>query len=293
MRRIATVMSWPVETIEAETSLCQAYDLMQQHGVKHLPVVREQRLVGLVTAHHLHSIAPDARGAQAQLSPSTASTQWRVCDVMTTDVITLHPDTPAQEAARLAWEHDIGCFVIVDGHQLLGIVTTTDLLDLFIDRLEANYPNRYRHLLVATDFSAAAAQAMPTAMSLVRRHQAKLTLIHVLPHLTRFFTTDIGHTSAETVAMLVDAGREEALARLEGLVSSDLGRVSYFVAHGAPSTAIVNTAIATQADLIVMGQRQHRRPYGLRRGITRRVIKHAPCPILLVQTEVHYELVKP
>ena len=291
--QVATIMTSPVKTIEAGAPLCQAYEVMQRHGVKHLPVVRGRRLVGLVTARLLHGAEPEAVWAKALPSRSTAWRQWRVCDVMTTEVSILPPDTPAREAARLAWEQDVGCFLIMDGDDLSGIVTTTDLLDVFVDRLQACYPSRYDRLLMATDFSEAAAQAMPTAIALARRHRAQLTLLHVLPYYSKFLATDIEHASAETVAILAETALAEALARLEALTPCGSNHIAYRVAHGDPSTAIINTAIAAKADLIIMGQRQQRRPYGLRRGITRRVIKRAPCPILLVQTEARYELVRP
>ncbi len=291
--QIATVMTQPVKTIETEAPLGEAYQLMQRHRIKHLPVVHNQRVVGLITARHLSRVEPSVIRPPERPSPTAAYDSMSVRDVMTSDVTTLPPETSAHEAARLAWERDIGCFLIVDRGALMGIVTTTDLLDLVIDRLEASASNPYQHLLLATDFKAAAAQALPTAVSLARRHRAKLTLVHVLPHLTRFLSTDIEHASAETVAMLIDAGRAEALTGLETLIPADLDGLSYCVTHGDSATAIVNTAIATQSDLIILGHRQRRRPYGLRRGVTKRVIKHARCPVLLVQTEAHYELVRP
>ncbi len=291
--RVATVITSPVKTIEGEAPLCQAYDLMQRHRIKHLPVVQAQQIVGLITAQHIRGVNLGSIRAHPPAAPPSARDRARVYDIMIREVVTLHPDTSAHDVARLAWERNIGCFLVIEGETLLGIVTTTDLLDLFIDQLEADHPTQYEHLLLATDFKPAAARALPTAMSLVQRHRAKLSLVHVLPHLTRFLATDIEHTSAETVAMLVDAGQAEALTRLKALVPSALGDVSYRVVHGDPATAIINTAMTIQADLIILGQRQHRRPYGLRRGVTKRVIQRARCPILLVQTEVHYEFVRP
>jgi CBS-domain-containing membrane protein len=292
MMRIAAVMTGPVITIDAEAPLGQAYEIMRCGKINHLPVVREQRLVGLVTARHGPDIEPGSIPSQTPPAQWIASDQLRVSDVMTTEVTTLHPDTPAHEAARQAWEHDTGCFLITDETELLGIVTTTDLLDLFVDRLEAKVPSRYDHLLMSTDFGAAATPALHTAVSLARQQRARLTLLHVLPRVTNFFATDLDHSSADTVAMLAEACQADALAHLKRLVPSDMERVSYRVEYGDTATVIVNTARAAGADLIIMGHRQRRRPYGLRRGITKRVLKRAPCPILLVRAEAHYELVR-
>jgi CBS domain-containing protein/nucleotide-binding universal stress UspA family protein len=292
MMRIAAIMTEPVITIEAEAPLDQAYDLMRHGKIHHLPVVRAQRLVGLVTARHIHGVESCVMSSQTPPAHLLAFDQLCVSDIMTTEVTTLHPDTPAHEVARRAWEQDTGCFLITDGAELLGIVTTTDLLDLFVDGLAANTPSRYDHLLMSTDFGAAATPTLHTALSLARQHQARLTLLHVLPRVSKFFATDLDHVSAETVAMLAEACQADALAHLETLIPSDMDRVSYRVEYGDTATIIVNTALAAGADLIIMGRRQRRRPYGLRRGITKRVIKRAPCPILLVQAEAHYELVR-
>ena len=57
----------------------------------------------------------------------------KVCDVMTTNVITVTPETPIDEAARLMLQHRIGSVPVLRGKDLVGIITETDMLQAFVD----------------------------------------------------------------------------------------------------------------------------------------------------------------
>ena len=124
------VMSHPVITVLTSTTLAQAAHLLSANGFTALPVVDDDgRLVGIVTEADLinERIPPDPRRQywRPRHSPSASAA---VEDVMTTPVESLTPGADAADAARIMLRQHIRCLPIVDGQQLVGIVTRRDLM---------------------------------------------------------------------------------------------------------------------------------------------------------------------
>ena len=124
-----------VITISPDQSLFAAKERMRKHGIRRLPVVRDGQLVGMVT---------DRDVRQAWASPATALSTHEllylldkvtVAQIMTPKVVTVTPDTPLVEAARLLHAHKIGGLPVVEGKRVVGILTETDLLEVLIELL--------------------------------------------------------------------------------------------------------------------------------------------------------------
>jgi acetoin utilization protein AcuB len=121
-----------------KTSVEEAIRTMRNHRVRHLPVVQEDDvLVGIVTQTDL---------LQASPSPATSLSVWeinfllarmQVRDAMTEEVIVVSEECPLEEAALVMAEHKIGCLPVVQGHRLVGIITETDLFNIFTEQLGA------------------------------------------------------------------------------------------------------------------------------------------------------------
>ncbi len=122
---IQDIMQRRVVTTAPETHLAAAYRLMQEHDIRHLPVVEGTRLVGVVTDR-------DLRFLTRKLVATPFHDDDRVADLMTPHPVTAGPLDPVEEAARLMRARKIGCLPVVEGAALVGIVTVTDLLDAVI-----------------------------------------------------------------------------------------------------------------------------------------------------------------
>ena len=125
--------------VHPQTSVEEAIRIMRQNRVRHLPVVKKDSdtLVGIVTQTDL---------LQASPSPATSLSVWEinfllakmeVRDAMTTRVIVVEEESPLEEAALVMAEHKIGCLPVVRGQRLVGIITETDLFNLFTEQLGA------------------------------------------------------------------------------------------------------------------------------------------------------------
>jgi acetoin utilization protein AcuB len=122
---VRDIMRSPVITVEAGATLAEAYETMQTRHFRHLPVVQEDRLVGIVTDR-------DLRFATSSLHPTPFDADARIEDVMSRAPTTAMPLDPVEEAARLMRERKIGCLPVLEDDRLVGIVTGTDLLDAVV-----------------------------------------------------------------------------------------------------------------------------------------------------------------
>jgi CBS domain-containing protein len=102
--------------------------------IRHLPVLDEGRVVGVVSQRDLFRSALAVALGYGERAQKTLLKTLPVKEVMSEPAITIAPDATIQEATRLMLEHKIGCLPVVEGHTLVGIVTETDLLRATVTR---------------------------------------------------------------------------------------------------------------------------------------------------------------
>jgi CBS domain-containing protein len=130
--RVRDLMTVEVTTLRRNDQLSIADDVMRLGRIRHLPVLDEQeQLVGIVSQRDLF------RGALARALGYGAHAQQKllgqllVKEVMTNDPVTIGPDAPLAEAARIMLERKIGSLPVVEGGRLIGILTESDFLKRF------------------------------------------------------------------------------------------------------------------------------------------------------------------
>ncbi|MFH1135165.1 MAG: CBS and ACT domain-containing protein [Pseudomonadota bacterium] len=120
---VRKIMSKDVVTISESATLEDAVALMKEFDIRHLPVIKDGRLAGLVTEG-------DVRGARFPAMLEDIS----VKDLMVNKPITIGPEGLLEDAARLVFRHKIGCLPVVDeSGALMGIVTVADMLAALIE----------------------------------------------------------------------------------------------------------------------------------------------------------------
>ena len=127
-------MTKKVETVGPNDALVTAEDVMRLGRIRHMPVVDEGELVGLVSQRDLfHSALVKALGFGTHATQKARETML-VKEAMTSDVTTTTPDTPLADAARLMLDRKIGCLPVVENKKLVGILTEADFVKLAIKR---------------------------------------------------------------------------------------------------------------------------------------------------------------
>ena len=116
-----------LETLSPEDRLLDAELLVRRAGVRHMPVVSDDRLVGLVTDRDVRRYAPSIlHSTPEQYNEIFENTL--VGAVMTKEVTTISPEAPLGEAADLLYAQHRGCLPVMVGDRLVGIITRRDLL---------------------------------------------------------------------------------------------------------------------------------------------------------------------
>lgn len=115
--RLQDIMSAGVVTIAPDELVRTARAWMRQYRIRHLVVVEGARTVGIVSERDI------GRGSAASLDDRA------VRDVMASGVVSASPETTLRQAANLMRGRTIGCLLVVENDGVVGLVTTTDLLD--------------------------------------------------------------------------------------------------------------------------------------------------------------------
>ncbi len=129
---IADVMQTKIVTISAGERLSTVEDIMTLGGVRHMPVVRGGRLVGVVYERDLLRVSLSKHNQNGSDARRAFLHAVEIERVMSSPPIVISQDAAVEDAARVMADHKIGCLPVVDcGDRLVGMVTETDLLRYF------------------------------------------------------------------------------------------------------------------------------------------------------------------
>jgi CBS domain-containing protein len=131
---VSDLMSKEVVTLFANDGLNVADDVMGLARIRHMPVVDDDgAVVGLVSQRDLFRGALARTLGYGEHARQKLYGMLRVKEIMATEVVTIPPSTSLAEAARLMTERKIGCLVVVDEQDLVGILTEGDFVRLALD----------------------------------------------------------------------------------------------------------------------------------------------------------------
>ena len=138
MRTVAEVMRFPVVTANPSDTLADVRTLANRRQIRHVPVVDDGTLVGIVTDRTLREASTHPAVYNLLLDLLASLDRGTVDQIMIRgeEVITVPPDISVKAAARLMRERKIGCLPVVQEGRLVGIVTTSDLLAVLSERDE-------------------------------------------------------------------------------------------------------------------------------------------------------------
>jgi CBS domain-containing protein len=121
------MMGSPV-TLKPDDTLALANDVISLGRIRHIPVVENGKLRGMLTERDLMGAAATQIFGLKQSSKTALLKSVLIRDVMKKRVVTVAPDTPIKDAAHLLADKKIGCLPVVSEGTLVGLVTTTDIL---------------------------------------------------------------------------------------------------------------------------------------------------------------------
>jgi CBS domain-containing protein len=134
--RVRDIMTSPAIVIGPGTTVPAAIALMKEHRVRHLPVVENERLVGIISRGDLREASITAAINADIYELNFMLNRLTVDRLMTRQVISVTPQALIVHAAELMTEHKIAGLPVVDPNEsVIGIVTESDLLRLLVRKL--------------------------------------------------------------------------------------------------------------------------------------------------------------
>lgn len=122
--------------VDINQKISNVVDLMNEHHLHRIPVIKDHKLVGLVTEGMISKNGASKATSLSIYELNYLLSKTSVEAIMARDVITIHEERFLEDAALLMFKHDIGCLPVVnDANEVVGILTSNDVLASFIDIL--------------------------------------------------------------------------------------------------------------------------------------------------------------
>src|SRR6266581_72170 len=126
--QVREIMSQDIEVVDRNDHLRTVEERMATKQLRHLPVLEQGEVVGMVTQRDLFKATMSSAMGYGAKAQQAYLQSVRVKEIMTYPVVTIAPDTSVAAAAEMIITKGIGCLPVVDGTTLVGMVTKTDLL---------------------------------------------------------------------------------------------------------------------------------------------------------------------
>ena len=133
-------MTHPVITTAPDTPITNALKLMRQEKIRRMPVIKDGKLVGIVSDKDLLNASPSSATSLSIWEMNYLLSKITIEDVMTQDVLTVTADTTLEKAARIMADNKIGGLPVTDGDKVVGIITETDIFKVFLELMGARNP---------------------------------------------------------------------------------------------------------------------------------------------------------
>lgn len=134
--RVRDCMAADPPTVAPRDSLQRVIELLRRRDIRSVPVVEEGRLVGIVTDRDIRQVAPAYPLFRDEEEIRHYTERLTVSAAMTADPMVIAPDAPLVRAAKLLETYRIGSLPVVDGAELVGMISVTDLLRAFVAQNE-------------------------------------------------------------------------------------------------------------------------------------------------------------
>lgn len=139
---VRDVMSQPAVTVTPKTMLLDAALILRASAIRHLPVVEEDKLVGLITDRDIQRCAPSRLIPITEDGYNSVFSQTTVNRIMTREPVTTTPETPLMTAIAVMQEARFGCLPVVENDKVVGILTRSDLVDTLLRLLSGRSAKR-------------------------------------------------------------------------------------------------------------------------------------------------------
>lgn len=136
-------------TISSDSSISDAVALMKEKTLKRIPVVEEEKVVGILTQGDINKVSPTTATSLSVFEINYLLNKLTVKEAMSKRLIVVEADDLLEKAAVIMREEKIGTLPVIDDGKLVGIITESDIFDAFIDML--GFKNRGSRITVEAE----------------------------------------------------------------------------------------------------------------------------------------------
>ncbi len=133
--RVRDIMTVDVITVDVETPIMEALEIMKNNKIKRLPVTQKGRFAGLVTRAMIRDASPSDATSLSIHELNYLLFKMTVGYIMVKKPITVSPDLPVEEAVWLGMKHGVGALPVLENGQLVGIITESDITKVVLNAL--------------------------------------------------------------------------------------------------------------------------------------------------------------
>lgn len=125
-------------TIFPTTTLPEAHQLMMEKNVRRLPVIWQDKVVGILTYGDIREAKPSDASTLSVYELNLLLDHLSVKAIMTPNPISIHPEATIGDAARILLDHKFGGLPVIEDDKLVGIITETDFCRLLVQYGQQN-----------------------------------------------------------------------------------------------------------------------------------------------------------
>ena len=174
--RVKDIMSTNVVVIDEKTSIHDARKIMQAHKIRRLPVMKKDKLMGLITERMLLEASPSRATSLSIHELHYLLANMTVDEIMVKTPGTVSPDMPVEEALQLGRKMGYGAFPVVEDGKLVGVVTESDIVRIMTRVLGAREKGTRIDLTGSKEFG-----NMQKIMEVLDKHKIVLLSMMTLP----------------------------------------------------------------------------------------------------------------
>jgi len=174
--KVGNIMSTNVVSVDEKTLIDDARKIMEAHKIRRLPVMKKDKLVGLVTKHMLLEASPSPATSLSIHELHYLLAKMTVKEIMVKNPFTISPDMPAEEALQVGQEKGYGGFPVVENNRLVGVVTESDIVRIITRVLGVREKGKRIDIRASKEFG-----NMKRIMEILDKNKAVLLSMMTLP----------------------------------------------------------------------------------------------------------------
>ena len=126
-------MTRKVVYVSSDTTVAHTADMMREQGLRRLPVIENDRLVGVVTERTMAEASPSKVTSLSIYEMNYLLNKTKIRDIMARDVVTVSPYASLEDAVYAMMKNQVGILPVVEAGQVFGVITEKDVFKAFLE----------------------------------------------------------------------------------------------------------------------------------------------------------------